>query len=95
MPKRRFLDVLDTLSGARTQPYVHDILVTITYRRKPYTFRVFFKRHRMLRPNQAIHALANINIHGDVLLASVGKTVEIRNIRGGNESKAADIAVKK
>lgn len=95
MPNRRFLDVLDTLSGARIQPYVHDILVTVTHMKKSYTFRVFFKRHRLLRPNQAIHALANVNIHGDVLLASVGKRVEIRNIRSGPESKAADIAVKK
>lgn len=95
MPNRRFLDVLDTLSSARTQPYVHDILVTVTYMRKSYTFRVFFKHHRLLWPNQAIRALANVNIHGDVLLASVGKRVEIRNIQSGPESKAADIAVKK
>lgn len=49
----------------------------------------------MLRPNQAIRALAGVDVRGDVLLASVGKTVEIRNIRGGQETKAADIAVKK
>lgn len=94
-PARRYLDALGTLSGARTQPYVHDIIVTVTYRRKTYTFRVFFKRHKMLSRNKAIHALANTDVRGDVLLAAVGKKVDIRNLRGGEECRAADLAVKR
>lgn len=94
-PGRRFLDALTTLSGARIQPYVHDIVVTLDYKRKSYSFRVFFKHHRMFQANQAIRTLANVDIHGDILLVSVGKKVEIRNVRGGDETKAADLAVKK
>ncbi|KAK7448104.1 hypothetical protein VKT23_013862 [Stygiomarasmius scandens] len=94
-PGRRYLLALGTLADARTQPYIHDVVVTITYRNKTYKFRVFFKRHKLLPINQAIRRLSRVSVEGDVLLAAVGKTVEIRNLRGGDERRAADLAVKK
>ncbi|KAK7433594.1 hypothetical protein VKT23_020698 [Stygiomarasmius scandens] len=94
-PGRRYLFALDTLADARTQPYIHDIFVNTTYRNKRYRFRVFLKRHMLLQINRAIRRLSGVNAEGDVLLAAVGKTVEIRNLRGGNERRAADLAVKK
>ncbi|KAK7443824.1 hypothetical protein VKT23_015605 [Stygiomarasmius scandens] len=94
-PGRRYLFALDTLTDARTQPYVHDVVVTIIYRNKTYKFRVFFKRHKLLPINRAVRRLCGVNVEGDVLLAAVGKTVEIRNLRGGDERRAADLAVKK
>ncbi|THU76232.1 hypothetical protein K435DRAFT_655195, partial [Dendrothele bispora CBS 962.96] len=92
-PGRRYLLVLDAFSGARTQPYVHDVIVSVIYRRKPYKFRIFFKRHMLLPKNRAIRELTGVDIEGDVVVAAVGKKVDIRNLRGGIETKAADYAV--
>ncbi|THV00403.1 hypothetical protein K435DRAFT_854751 [Dendrothele bispora CBS 962.96] len=94
-PTQRYVLALDTLSGAKTQPYVHDVVVSVTYRRKAYKFRVFFKRHKLLPINQAVRQLAGIDVEGDVLVVAVGKKVNIRNLRGREENRAADLALRR
>ncbi|THV01599.1 hypothetical protein K435DRAFT_853616 [Dendrothele bispora CBS 962.96] len=94
-PGQRQLLAVDVLTGARTQPYIHDVVVTIAHRNKTYKFRIFFKRHKLLRTNRGIRRLAGVRVEGDVLLAAVGKNVDIRNLRGGEERRAANLAVKR
>ena len=83
----------DELREPQLQPYVHDIVVSVTYRRKVYKFRAFFKRHTRLPINQAIQNLAGVNLEGDVLVVACGKKVEVRNLRGRDERRALDIAM--
>ncbi|THU95288.1 hypothetical protein K435DRAFT_859673 [Dendrothele bispora CBS 962.96] len=94
-PAQQYVLAADELSGPRQQPYVHDIVVTLTYRRKVYKFRVFFKRHKLLPTNKSIRALCNVDVDGDVLVVACGKEVDVRNMRGKEEGRAADLAVKR
>ncbi|KAJ3847691.1 hypothetical protein EV368DRAFT_68897 [Lentinula lateritia] len=94
-PKDRFVFAADILSNPRRQPYIHDITLSIHYRGTLYKFLVFFKKHKMLPPNQSIQNLGGRHIDGDVLLVACGKRVSIRNLRSGLEDRVADIAIRR
>lgn len=91
----RYLLASDELSGPREQPYIHDTVIRIKHRRKDYTFRVFYKRHKMLPINQAVQALAGVAMEGDVLVVACGKRVGIRNLSSRLEAQAAEHAVRR
>ncbi|THU83948.1 hypothetical protein K435DRAFT_688532, partial [Dendrothele bispora CBS 962.96] len=83
------------LNDPRLQPYVHDIIVTTVYRRKSYKFRVFLKRHKNLPLSLSIRQLADVDVGGDIMLVACGKKVDIRNMCGRAETRAADQAVRR
>jgi hypothetical protein len=83
------------LSDPRKQPYIHDIAVSIFYRRKEYKFLIFFKRHKLLPINQSIRQLANVDFEGDLVVVAMGNKVGVRNLRGGDEGRAATHAVQR
>ncbi|KAH7871144.1 hypothetical protein F5051DRAFT_447626 [Lentinula edodes] len=91
----RFVFAGDLLSEPRIQPYIHDIALTVRYCGKSFTFLVFFKRHKLLPPNQSIQNLQGGHMRGDVLVVACGKRVPIRNLRSGLEDRAADRAIKR
>ncbi|KAJ3852051.1 hypothetical protein EV368DRAFT_41834, partial [Lentinula lateritia] len=90
-----FIFAGDLLSGPRLQPYIHDIVVTVRHRGTSFKYLVFFKRHKLLPPNQCIQNLQGGHIDGDLLLVSCGKKVPIRNLRNRLEVQAADRAIKR
>lgn len=93
--KGRYLLAADQLSDAKRQPYVHDCTVTTTFRRRRYAFRIFYKRHKHLPLNQAVHTVANVAMEGDVIVVAYGKRVGLRNMRSRLEMRAAQDAVQK
>ncbi|KAJ3715648.1 hypothetical protein C8R42DRAFT_645553 [Lentinula raphanica] len=93
--KDRFVYASLLLSGQRTQPYLHDTVVTIQYGGRVFTFLVFFKRHKRLPVNVPIQNIGGKVMRGDVLLVACGTKVSIRNLQSGLEDKAADRAVKR
>ncbi|KAJ3866967.1 hypothetical protein EV359DRAFT_35492, partial [Lentinula novae-zelandiae] len=90
-----FIFAGNLLLGPRFQPYIHDIALTIHYRGKFFKFLVFFKRHKLLPPDQCIQNLQGGHIDGNLLLVSCGKKVLIRNLRNRLEVRAADRAIKR
>ncbi len=88
----RYILAADELSHPKTQSYVHDSIVTIQYRRKTHTFRVFYKRHKLLPINRALQGL---EMEGDILVVACGKKVGVRNMRGKVEERAAEQAVRR
>lgn len=52
------------MDGSHFQPHVHDIYVRV-FRPRPILFRVFFKRHTMLRYN------TKLNLQGDIIVMRV------------------------
>ncbi|KAJ3736234.1 hypothetical protein DFJ43DRAFT_990276, partial [Lentinula guzmanii] len=91
----RYVMASTNLMGARLQPYIHDCVVKIGHRRRQFTFRIFYKRHKFLPVNQAIQALAGVAIEGDVLIVACGKKVAVRNMQNRLEARAAEQAVKR
>lgn len=91
----RFVLASDLMSDHQMQPYIHDLVLTINCRRTVYKFRVFFKRHKLLPPNQSIHTMGGGRMEGDVLLVACGRKVSVRNLRSGIEDRVADRAVKR
>lgn len=83
------------LSDPKRQPYVHDSIVSVRYRRKSYTFRIFYKRHKLLPINQGLSQLAGVEMEGDVLVVMCGKRVGVRNICNALEMRAAEHAVQR
>jgi hypothetical protein len=95
-PERgRYVLAADELMGTKRQPYVHDSVVTIQHRRKNYTFRIFYKHHKLLPVNQPIQALDGLAMEGDVLVVACGKKVAVRNIQNNREIRAAENAVRR
>ncbi|KAJ3735869.1 hypothetical protein DFJ43DRAFT_1150635 [Lentinula guzmanii] len=93
--KDRFVFAADLLGNPRRQTYIHDITLSIRYRRTLYKFLVFFKKHKMLPQNQSIQNLGGSPINGDVLLIACGKRVSVRNLRSGLEDRVADKAIER
>ncbi|KAJ3873307.1 hypothetical protein F5051DRAFT_337890, partial [Lentinula edodes] len=91
----RYVLAADELSHPRTQPYVHDSTVEIVHRGKRYKFRLFYKHHKLLPPNQAIQQLANVTMDGDILVVACGTKVNVRNFRNRLEVRAAEKAVRR
>ncbi|KAJ3806106.1 hypothetical protein EV368DRAFT_48836, partial [Lentinula lateritia] len=91
----RFVFAGDLLSKPRLQPYIHDVILTIRYCGKSFKFLVFFKKHKLLPPNETVRNLQGECMNGDVLVVACGKRVSIRNLRSGLEDRAADRAIKR
>ncbi|KAE9384559.1 hypothetical protein BT96DRAFT_1007957 [Gymnopus androsaceus JB14] len=91
----RFVLASDLLSNPQLQSYIHDMTVTIRYRRILYKFRVFFKRHKYLPINRSIQSLGGGRMEGDVLLVACGAKVSVRNLKSGLETRVADRAMKR
>ncbi|KAJ3970629.1 hypothetical protein EV361DRAFT_848294 [Lentinula raphanica] len=83
------------LADHKTQPYVHDCVVTTIYQEKRYKFRIFFKHHVWLPINQAILQLAEVEMEGDCLVVACGTKVGVRNLCGNLEIEAAEQAVRR
>ncbi|KAF9064072.1 hypothetical protein BDP27DRAFT_1230994, partial [Rhodocollybia butyracea] len=95
-PERgRYVLAADELMGTKQQPYVHDSVITIEHRRKKYTFRIFYKHHKLLPINQPIQALGGVAMEGDVLVVACGKKVAVRNFQNSREIRAAENAVRR
>jgi hypothetical protein len=93
--QHRYVFATEHFTHPRRQPYVHDTTVKIRYRRKHYTFMLFFRRHSCLPPNLAVRKLAGVTMDGDVLVVACGTKVNVRGFRGRVEARAADIALTK
>lgn len=76
------------MGGSRTQPHVHDVVVSVA--NGPYSakFRVFFKRHQNLPHNGVL------NLRGDVVVMRVGSKDpdSVVNLRS-SDSRAMDFAI--
>jgi hypothetical protein len=62
----RFPFAESILAEATIQPYVHDCVVQIIEAGRAHQFRVFFKNHRRLQPNQSLPRLRHF--HGDIVV---------------------------
>ena len=77
------------------QPYIHDAIVTIKYRRVTSIFHIFMKNHKFLRVNGIIARWANaITWRGDILVMRVGNREPFVSMRGADAS-LADFAVRR
>lgn len=79
----------------RTQPHIHDTIVTVRRGRCLHHFHIFVKNHRLLPLNAAIAALApGHQWRGDVLVMRAGTSVAgVVNMRNGDR-RLADYAVR-
>src|ERR1700720_1998898 len=81
----RFPFAESILAEATIQPYIHNCGVNIIEVGRTYQFRVFFKRHRRLRPNQSLSArLGHVaGFPGDILVmrAAALHTHSVVNMR--------------
>ncbi|KIK60928.1 hypothetical protein GYMLUDRAFT_167209, partial [Collybiopsis luxurians FD-317 M1] len=84
-----------TLRFQRTQPYVHDIIVTVFHQSKLYKFHTFFRRHVHLPRNRCVVGVNDSLIGGDLLIVACGKEFDVRNMKGSMEMQAADFAVRR
>jgi len=84
------------MSGMRTQPYIHDVVITVRRGRRLHRFNVFLKNHRLLPFNPTVSALVpGLLWNGDILIMKVGVAVpSIVNMRGP-DARLADFAVKR
>lgn len=79
------------LDGARTQSYIHDILLRVHSRRTSTNYRIFFKRHVLLPGNPHLgHAVS-----GDILVmrAASKNVLSFINLRSP-DARLLDEAVK-
>ncbi|KAJ3717721.1 hypothetical protein C8R42DRAFT_586514 [Lentinula raphanica] len=92
---QRYVLANEELTGSEVNQFVHDIIVSITHRRKKYAFRVFFRRHVDLPINQSVLNWTNEMMEGDVLVVACGKVVDVRNMRGRLEEQVAKMAIRR
>ncbi|KAF8961277.1 hypothetical protein BDZ97DRAFT_1594505, partial [Flammula alnicola] len=66
---RRFPIIEEAISGMRTQPHIHDVVVTVRRAGCLYGFYLFLKNHRLLPFNPTISALVpGRQWNGDILV---------------------------
>lgn len=83
------------LEENRLQPYIHDGIVTVIYRKKETRFHIFVKNHKRLRSNRIVEGWKNgANWKGDILVMRKGLVHEFVGFRGG-DAALADFAVKR
>ena len=84
------------MSGMRTQPHIHDVVVTVRRGRRLYRFNVFLKNHCLLPFNPTVSALLpGLLWNGDILVMRVGVAVPgVVNMRG-TDAQLADFAVRR
>ncbi|KAF8880256.1 hypothetical protein BD779DRAFT_1446341 [Infundibulicybe gibba] len=87
------LDLL--FSGKQFQPYIHDTVVSIVYRKKTTRFHIFVKNHQRLRSNKIVKRWnTGVVWRGDIVVMRKGTTYDVVNLRGADAS-LADFAVKR
>lgn len=86
------LDLL--LSDNKLQPFIHDAVVTVVYRKKTTRFHVFVKNHVRLRQNGIIQRWTGAGWKGDIVVMRKGVIEDFVSLRGGDH-RLADFAVKK
>ena len=91
---QRFPIVEEVLSGMRTQPHIHDTVVTVQRGRRLHRFLIFVKNHRLLPLNAGIALLVpGRQWRGDILVMRVGTSVNgVVNLRNGDR-RLVDYAV--
>jgi hypothetical protein len=83
------------LEENRLQPYIHDAIVTIIYRKKETCFHIFVKNHKRLKANRIVEGWKNGGSwRGDILIMRKGLVHEFVGFRGG-DAALADFAVKR
>lgn len=88
--------VEEVMGGIRTQPYVHDVIVTVIRGQHSYRFNIFMKNHRLLPINSTISALVpGSQWNGDVLVMKMGRTVPGVINMSGADGQLADFAVRR
>lgn len=94
--QQRFPIVEEAMSGMRTQPHIHDVVVTVQRGRRTYRFNIFFKNHCLLRLNPTISALVpGRQWKGDIVVMKVGETVPgVVNMKS-NDARLANFAVRR
>ncbi|KAF8949912.1 hypothetical protein BDZ97DRAFT_1689493, partial [Flammula alnicola] len=92
---QRFPIVEEAISGMRTQPCIHDVVVTVRQAGCLYRFHLFFKNHCLLPFNPTVSALVpGRQWNGDILVMRVGVAVlGVVNMRG-DDARLADFAVR-
>ena len=64
-PWRRYATAESVIDGAKMQPVIHDLTLTVQEHDRFHRYRVFFKRHKHLPFNKLF---APIGMRGDVLV---------------------------
>jgi hypothetical protein len=80
----------------RTQPHIHDVVVTVRRGQRLYRFNIFLKNHCLLPFNTTISSLVPwLRWNGDILVMRVGVTVPgVVNMRR-SDAQLADFAVRR
>ena len=88
--------VEEAMSGMRTQPHIHDVVVTVRRGRRLYHFNIFLKNHCRLPLNPTISSLVPwLRWNGDILVKRVGVVVPgVVNMRR-SDPRLADFAVRR
>jgi hypothetical protein len=81
-------------SGARLQPYIHDIYITLNMGGQNYGFRAFFKRHKYLSHNRSILPFSESLFYGDLLIMRTDERGWVIPMMAGDPQRA-DIVVNK
>ena len=91
---QRFPIVEEVISGMRTQPHIHDTVLTVQRGRRLHRFLIFVKNHRLLPLNAAIALLVpGRQWRGDILVMRIGTSVNgVVNMRTGDR-RLVDYAV--
>lgn len=83
------------LAGSKLQPYIHDAVVEVSYRKTLTKFHIFAKNHKRLPPNKIVNKWNNGNTwRRDILIMRKGVLHEFVSMRSGDAS-LADLAVKR
>ncbi|KAF8951227.1 hypothetical protein BDZ97DRAFT_1626701, partial [Flammula alnicola] len=65
----RFPIMEEAFSGMRTQPHIHDVIVTVQWRGRWYRFHIFVKNHRLLPMNPTVSAMVpGCQWNGDIVI---------------------------
>lgn len=80
----------------RTQPHIHDVVVTVRRGRRIHRFNIFLKNHCRLPRNSTVSSLVPwLRWNGDILVMRVGVVVPgVVNMRR-SDAQLADFAVRR
>ncbi|KAF9523952.1 hypothetical protein CPB83DRAFT_774687, partial [Crepidotus variabilis] len=84
MPHTRCALPESFFADSAIQPYIHNCIVTVHYRRRINRFMIFFKQHLKLQQNIAIQQLLGRPpvLRGDAVVMRVGKVHPYVHMRG-------------
>lgn len=80
----------------RTQPHIHDVVVTVYRGNRVYRFNLFLKNHRLLPLNHTLSVMMpGLQWRGDIVIMRVGVSkLHVINMRG-DDWRVADYAVRR